>query len=265
MMLENLLPGLDIYIQLARFTAIFIVGMVLTRAVIMPIVHRTASKRGKDKAAVHTYSNLAGIIGGFLSFAIALQAGQFGGLVTVLGTITAALTVAVGFGMRDQIGNLVSGFFIYADRPFLKGDYIGTGELKGRVKEIKLRHTVLESPTSEKVVVPNGKLTGEIMENYTKGNRVNVSVKFEEEVEKATTLGDIGMEVVNSSEKVLEKPEPQRFVRKIEEGKKEVEIGFWVKESLKPAEIKSEILEDVYSEAEKQGVFKKDEDKEEDK
>jgi small conductance mechanosensitive channel len=264
-MIENLIPGMGVYVQLARFTLVFVVGMVLTRLALMPLVHRAANRRGKGKAAIHTYSNLAGILGAFFSFASALQAGEFGGLVTVLGTITAALTVAVGFGNRDQIGNLVSGFFIYADRPFLKGDYIGTGELKGRVKEIKLRHTVLEKPTSEKVVIPNSKLTGETMENYTRGNRINMSLEFKEEAEKASTLAEIGMDEIRSSKKVLEKPEPEKFTRGIDEGKKTVAINFWVKESQKPVEIRSEILEDVYSEAETQGVFEKDKEKEEDK
>lgn len=258
-MIENLIPGMGVYVQLARFTLVFVVGMVLTRVVLMPLVHRAGNRRDKGKAAVHTYSNLAGILGAFFSFAAALQAGEFGGLVTVLGTITAALTVAVGFGMRDQIGNLVSGFFIYADRPFLKGDYIGTGELKGRVKEIKLRHTVLENTSSGKVVVPNSKLTGETMENYTRGNRINMNLEFKEEVKKASQLGEIGLEAVKSSDEVLEKPEPEKFTRSIEEGKKAVAIGFWVKESQKPVEVRSEILEEVYSEAEKQGTFEKEE------
>ena len=68
------------------------------------------------------------------------------------------MTVAVGFGMRDQVGNLVSGIFIHFDNPFIKGDYIKVEETEGVVQEIHLRETIINGAGSEKTMIPNSKL-----------------------------------------------------------------------------------------------------------
>ncbi|MFB6115068.1 MAG: hypothetical protein ABEK04_02160, partial [Candidatus Nanohalobium sp.] len=112
--------------QLARFFLALIGGVAVTKLVLMPLTRRLMKKKG-DKKALHSIENLVGVVGLFLTFTIALQVGNFGSLATIIGAIAAALTVAVGFGMRDQVSSVVGGIFIHLDNPFVKGDYIKTG------------------------------------------------------------------------------------------------------------------------------------------
>ncbi|MFB6115067.1 MAG: mechanosensitive ion channel domain-containing protein, partial [Candidatus Nanohalobium sp.] len=57
-------------------------------------------------------------------------------------------------------------------------DYIKTGDYEGVVKEIKLRATVLNGYSSEKLVVPNSALTTGAVKNYTKGSKTKTSLEI---------------------------------------------------------------------------------------
>lgn len=263
-MIESFLPNTGLYIQLVRFLVVLALGTVFTRVALMPLTHRLASRRGRSEVSVHSMENIAGISGLFLSFIFALQAAQLGNLVTVLGAITAALTVAVGFGMRDQIGNVVAGFFIYTDHPFIKGDYISSEKFEGVVKEIKLRHTVINGASSEKVVLPNGMLTTQPLRNFTKGNKTKTDVEFKVLIDKAEEFEKLCVEKASGHEKVLERPEPETLIRGLEDDKAVVALSYWLKNPGELKKVRSEVTRNIMEEAVKKKILaeKKEEKKE---
>jgi len=89
------------------------------------------------------------------------------GAVTALGTVgidTAALVAglgltgfALGFALKDVISNFLAGFLILLYEPFGRGDQIKVLENAGRVVEINLRYTVLETP-ERRILIPNANL-----------------------------------------------------------------------------------------------------------
>ena len=59
-------------------------------------------------------------------------------------SLVASLGVAgltIGFAARDALSNIISGIFIFWDRPFVLGDLIETDGKYGRVERITLRST----------------------------------------------------------------------------------------------------------------------------
>jgi small-conductance mechanosensitive channel len=62
---------------------------------------------------------------------------------------------ALGFALRDAISNLLAGLLIIIYRPFSKGDYISVAGSKGKVEEINLRYTVLDTGEGEIALIPN--------------------------------------------------------------------------------------------------------------
>jgi potassium efflux system protein len=259
MPLEQLAPDFAVYLQVARFFVVLAAGILVTRLLIMPLTGMLAARRTDDKVSVHTYTSLAGIASLFLAFIVALQAAEFGGLVTVLGAITAALTVAVGFGMRDQISNLVGGFFIYADHPFVKGDYIRVGEDEGVVKEISLRQTVLNGPNREKLVIPNSVLTLNPVRNYTKGRKTRIVVPLKVAAGKAGEFESVALEAARENENILEKPEPDFGYIGLEDGKMQLELRCWTRDSKDVKQVKDELLHQVMSAAEVEGLLEQEE------
>ena len=260
-MIESFLPDTGLYVQLLRFLVVLAMGSVFTRVALMPLTHMLASRRGQDDVSVHSVENIVGLIGLFLSFIFALQAAELGNLVTVLGAITAALTVAVGFGMRDQIGNVVAGFFIYTDHPFIKGDYIISEKFEGVVKEIKLRHTVINGSSSEKVVLPNGMLTTQPLRNFTKGNKTKTEIEFKVSVKNAEKFERICVEKASELEKVLERPEPETLIRGLEDDEAVLALSYWQKNPEGLKQVRSEVTREIMDEAVKKKIIaeKKDE------
>lgn len=255
---ENLLGNQQTLIQLGRFLITLTIGAFLTRAIMMPLTRRLLFKR-KDEKTLHSIVNLSGIIGLFLSFTVALQAGNFGSLATIIGAIAAALTVAVGFGMRDQVGNIVSGIFIHFDNPFIIGDFIRVGETEGVVKEISLRETIINGHASEKTVIPNSMLMNNPLKNYTKGRKTKTSIETQIEPDKLEEKTRLLKQSAEENQKVLEKPSPEIVHRKLDDGKMNTELHYWVKDPETSKQIKSEVLELYNQKLKEAGMLEKEE------
>jgi len=253
-MIQQIFPDAQVYFQLARFLLVLFLGVSITRLALMPLTEKLMKRRKADIVSTHSFSNLAGVTGVFMSFIIALQAAEFGNLVTVLGAITAALTVAVGFGMRDQISNLVAGFLLYFDSPFIKGDYIEVGEKRGIVKEIKLRHTTIKNGSSEKTVVPNSMLTTNPVENYSEGRKSTVSMEFKVENSKATQLEKIIGEATKENKEIQGNPKPSISYRGLKEGKTTLQAEFKAN-SNDVGKIRKSVNRSVNEKAAKKGLF----------
>lgn len=243
MVLEtSILTGDSIHFQLARFFIALIIGVILTKTVFAPLMSRILA-RNPDVKTRQSLENIGVLIGLFISFTIALQAANFGNLVTVLGTLAAAATVAVGFGMRDQVASVVAGVFIHTDNPFLKGDYIKVGDTEGVVKDIKLRATTLNGAKQEKQIIPNNKLTTEVVKNYTKGTKTKASLEAKIPLEKLEKTSEELQQIAQQTEKVLETPEPRTRNKDVEEDKAQLELKYWVDKPGHVKDSKSEIIQ----------------------
>lgn len=261
-MIEGVLYGNQVYFQLIRFIIILAVGVVATRAVLMPLTTKLMARRGSSKKARHSIENIIGLVGLFLTLLIALQTANFGNLLTILGTLAAAATVAIGFGMRDQVASVVAGVFIHVDNPFVKGDYIKVNDTEGVIKSISLRATVLNGKNNTEQIVPNHLLTTNVVKNYTRGSRTKVSIETTVDADKAEEISELILESIDENEGTLNTPEPEIRYRKITEGKTEMEATFWIKGSENVKSSRSSVLQDYSKKAEEKGIFK-NEDKEE--
>lgn len=257
-MIEQILSGSDVIFQVARFFIVIAAGVSLTRGVLMPLGRRMMSRRDSSKKAVHSFENMIGLTGLFLTLLVALQAASFGNLVTILGTLAAAATVAIGFGMRDQVSSVVAGVFIHTDNPFVKGDYIRVDDQEGRVKEIRLRTTKLKYGRTERVV-PNNILTTKTVENLSRGNRTNSRIEIRAPGDKAEKAESILGRVLEEDGDILEGPAPSIRLGDIEEGEVKLVAEFSVKESTDLSQVKSSVLRDFNERAWKKDVYEREE------
>ncbi|MFQ3308587.1 MAG: small conductance mechanosensitive channel [Candidatus Nanohaloarchaea archaeon] len=248
----------DLYVQLALFFASIIFGVGVTRTFLMPAAGRVMERRDGDIKAVHSVQNIVGLTGLFVTFTVALQIANFGNLLTVLGTIAAAATVAIGFGMRDQISSLVAGIFIHTDNPYVKGDYISIDDHEGVVQEVKLRATVIESNSHPKQVIPNNLVTTKTLKNYTKGRKTRKNIRVKVGPEKADKASEILQSVVESDEEVWKKPAPSTDFKSVEDDKMVVESSFWISNPKESRRIKDKLLRSYSGRAAEEGLFEKE-------
>lgn len=131
--------------------------------------------------------------------------------VAVLG----AAGLAIGFALRDSLGNIAGGIIILTSKPFNVGDFISAQGEMGTVKEIVILHTLLMTPDNKKVVIPNGPLANGNIINYSSEDlrRVDLTfgVGYDDDIRQ---VQGILMELVEGHELTLKEPEP--LVRVIE-------------------------------------------------
>lgn len=83
----------------------------------------------------------------------------------VVGVNATALAAGLGisgfviaFSLQSMISNTASGFFILLSRTFESGDMIQVAGFEGKVKTVKLKHTIMERDTKEgkeEILMPN--------------------------------------------------------------------------------------------------------------
>lgn len=248
------LNGSEMHFRLLRFFTVFAAGVIITRLTAFTVLKRFMDLK---KYSAHRVSNLLQLFGFTVSLVIALEAGEFGNLLTVVGTIAAALTVAIGFGMREGVANYVSGVFIHMRNPYVRGDYVRIGEEAGRVKDIGMRATTLKEESGNDVMVPNSKVDSNPVRNYTRGSKNYGSLTVKIANDKAPEAADILIEKASEDEAVLEKPSPEVNYVSVDE-KIELKLKFAVRSD--PVEARSRILEQ-YNEAALEKGFFDDEEK----
>ena len=145
-------------------------------------------------------------------------------LIAGLGVAGAGLALAT----QGVLGNMVAGLSIIFAKPFRVGEYISIVGEEGTVESITLFNTTLGHIDQSRVVIPNRKITGEILHNFGQIRQLDVSVgvAYDSDLSGALALID---EVLRNNSRVLTDPTP--VVRTMQLGDWSVTIGVkpWVK------------------------------------
>ena len=172
-------------------TIIIILLILITAMVISRILTRLMNKRNFRNLPiwlkVKKYVIITITIYGILTLFIPAK--------TILDPLLASggiVAVVVGLAAQETVGNLISGFMIVTFRPFHIGDLIrvNNGEYVGTVVEITIRHTIIETFETTRVIIPNSQMNTSVLENISdigtaKADFLYVSVSYDTDLEQA--------------------------------------------------------------------------------
>lgn len=103
-------------------------------------------------------------------------------LTSILAT-SAVISVVVGFGLQETLGNIFSGLTLQLQKPFLPGDWVQCAGRLGRVEGIGWRSTRLLTRANERLDIPNALLAKDALVNYHHGggvaDEVTVGVSYD--------------------------------------------------------------------------------------
>ena len=197
----------------------------------------------------------------FLKFTIYLLAfmiilDQFGIEITPLIASLGIAGFAIGFAAKDTIGNLLAGFFILTDRPFVRGDRIELKGYLGEVVDIGLRTTKIETLDHTYVIIPNASIISNEVINYTLPDvrikvKLPVSVAYGTEPEK---VKKIVLDVVKKVDEVMDDPKPVIFFKEFGESSLNFLLIFWVADFRKKLVAVDKINMKINEEFEKAGI-----------
>lgn len=126
---------------------------------------------------------LARFFGTLARYAILILGGlailsTFGVNTTSFAAVIAAAGFALGMALSGTLGNFASGVMLLIFRPFKVDDVVNAAGITGKVFEIGMFSTTFDTPDNRRIIVPNGSIYGDTIENITHHStrRVDVAV-----------------------------------------------------------------------------------------
>ena len=115
------------------------------------------------------YSNV--VQGAVMVVGIITVLGSFGVSIAPLLTTLGLGGLAVAIALRDTLANLFSGIHIVASRQIRPGDSVKFDfGVEGEVSDIQWRSTTIRDAQNNTVIVPNEKVAGSVLVNYSLGS-----------------------------------------------------------------------------------------------
>jgi len=123
----------------------------------------------------------------------------------------------VGFALKDTLGNLAAGVFLLFHKPFKVGDWINVAGIVGGVKKVGVAACVLNTPDNTKVTIPNSKIWGGVIQNYTANEtrklfNLKIGISYSDNIGKAIKIIN---DILKKEKRVLKDPEPQVVVKEL--------------------------------------------------
>lgn len=163
-------------------------------------------------------------------FVVLAALGQLGVQTTSFIAVLGAAGLAVGLALQGSLSNFASGVMIIIFRPFKIGDYVEGGGVSGVVKAIHIFTTTLTTPDNKRVIVPNSKMMGDNITNYSaEGTRrvdLTASISYGDSIDKAKAAL---MDLLVKDPRVLKDPAPFVGVSAMAESSIDFAVRPWVK------------------------------------
>ncbi|MGB7345013.1 MAG: mechanosensitive ion channel domain-containing protein [Pirellulaceae bacterium] len=153
----------------------------MSRVASRPVCRRVDETLGKFLDRVIFYGIMLGVT--------ALVMNQIGVKMSGVATIIAAMGFAIGLAFQGTLSNFAAGILLMVFRPFKVGDVVNAAGVVGKVDEIDLFTTVLDTPDNRRIIVPNSSISGGTIENvsFHPHRRVEVLVGVEYSADLKTT------------------------------------------------------------------------------
>lgn len=139
--------------------------------------------------------------------------------------------IAIGFAVKDSLANIFGGVFLILDKNFKVGDRIklDSGEM-GDVIDIGLRSTRMRTFDNEMLIIPNGILANQKIQNLSKPDtslrvKVMFSVEYGNDIEKVRNLI---LEAVKKIDKVASNPLPDVWLIEMGDSSLNFQCNVWV-------------------------------------
>ena len=113
----------------------------------------------------------------------------FGIGVTSFAAVIGAASFAVGLAFQGTLSNFSAGVMLLVFRPFKVGDVITAAGITAKVNEIDLFATTFDTPDNRRIIVPNSKISGGIIENVShhEVRRIDITVGVDYSADIDTT------------------------------------------------------------------------------
>ncbi|MGV6989046.1 mechanosensitive ion channel family protein [Testudinibacter sp. P80/BLE/0925] len=155
---------------------IYLIGKLLAR-LFSGLLGKVVLRSSKDEMLQGFVSSISYFL--FLLIVIIAALSQLGINTSSLVALIGAAGLAVGLALQNSLQNFAAGVMILIFKPFKKGDFIEAGGVSGAVTQIGLLVVELRTGDNKTVLVPNGKVFGDSITNYSANETRRVDFIFD--------------------------------------------------------------------------------------
>jgi small conductance mechanosensitive channel len=207
--------------------AILIIGRWIAIAV-RNLLRRVMRKSAVEETLVSFVSNVAYVA--LLAFIVIAALGQLGVHTASFVVVIGAAGLAIGLALQGSLANFAAGVLMIIFKPFKVGDYIEGGGTAGTVEEISIFTTVLKSPDNRKIIVPNAKMTGDNIVNYSAKDQRRIDivagVSYGDDLDKVRRVLE---QILAEDARILKDPAPTIGVLALADSSINFAVRPWVK------------------------------------
>jgi len=205
---------------------VLIIGKWIARK-ISKIIGVVLEKNNVDVTLVGFLTNITYYA--LLIMVVIAAAGQLGINTTSFLTIVGAAGLAVGLALKDSLSNFASGVMLILFRPFQVGDIVTAGGVTGKVEQITIFTTVINTPDNQRVIVPNGAVTSDVITNVNANptRRVDMvfGIGYDDDIAQAKK---ILIDLLDADSRVLKDPAPVVAVSELADSSVNFIVRPWV-------------------------------------
>jgi small conductance mechanosensitive channel len=207
--------------------AIFIIGrwvaMLVRRG-----VRRVMERAKVEPIIIGFVSSIAYIA--LLAFVVIAALGQLGIQTTSFIAILGAAGLAIGLALQGSLANFAAGFLMIIFRPFKVGDFIEGAGVAGVVEEIQIFTTTLKTGDNKIIIVPNAKLSGDNITNYSamETRRVDMTVGVAYDADLAHVKKVLN-DIISQDGRILAEPASQVAVAELADSSVNFVVRVWTK------------------------------------
>jgi small conductance mechanosensitive channel len=136
--------------------------------------------------------------------------------------------LGIGIALQGVLSNIVAGLNIILTKPFRVGEHIAVAGVHGDVVEIGLSATVLIHADRSRVIIPNRKIVGEILHNFSTSRQLNLSVSVAQPGDVVSLLRGV-RDVVATNPRVLKDPAAVVGITQVTDGGVKLAVQPWVR------------------------------------
>jgi small-conductance mechanosensitive channel len=166
-----------------------------------------------------------------------------------LNLFMSALGVGIGFGLQSMILNLISGIIIAFEKPIYVGDIIEIEGARGRVTDIGLRATKVDTADGAEFIVPNGELTSKVLKNWTLTSRTyKIETTFSvDHSNNPNMVAELVEEVLKETTFIMPFPKPKVQLEEIAPQAIRFTVSCWIGNISESGRLRSELLKKIHT------------------
>lgn len=148
---------------------------------------------------------------------------------SVFAAVITSFGVAAGLALSGTLQNFASGVLILILKPFRVGDNIIAQGQEGTVNSIQIFYTVVTTGDNKTVIIPNSKLSNEIIINTSREGkrRLDVELKVNYKTD-FVVVKPIIQQTINNFKNILKSPEPRIGVSSLDADGYKIAVNIWV-------------------------------------